>query len=1020
MIARIIQFSLVQRLFVVCAFLVTTGLGIKAWYQLPIDAFPDISPVQVSVIIKARGMTAEEVEAQITQPIEVELLGIPNQTILRSTTKYAISSITIDFSENTDIYWARQQVSSRLAAIRDKLPDNATGGVAPMSTPLSEMFMFTVENPALTLQQRKHILDWQIRPALRTLSGVADVNVLGGYTKIFQFTPKLEKLVAYQLSLEQLVERLKSVNINGSIGRINAGADALVVRTQGRATNFEQLSKLVITSFKHQAVTLEDLGELTVGSLTRYGGVTRNGEESTQGLVVALKGSNTAVVVENVMNQLNKIQSSLPDGTKINIFYNRKDLIDTAVGTITSALTQAIVIVILLLAFFLGNIRASIVIALAIPVVVLLTFLTMQLTNLTANLMSLGGLVIAIGMLVDASVVVVENTVTKLTEGKSLPRLHLVYRATRTVAKPVIAGTLIVIVVFMPLLSLEGLEGKLFSPVAATIVYAMIASIIAAFTIIPVVASYLLSSNNNKVPKYLVSLQGFYTRSLQWVIRQPRYIISFALLSLVASGLLFTQVGKTFMPVMNEGDIIVQLEKTPSISLLASLKLDMQVERFLLKEFPEIIQIVARTGSDELGLDPMGLNETDVFMQLAPIDTWRFDSKAQLENAIRDKLKEYRGINIGFTQPIQMRVSEMLTGSTGMLAVKIYGSDIKILSDLANKIAQVVSQQAGAVDTNTTLIEGGDFLNVVPKSAIALEYGMSMTELANYLRMQVTGLHVGDVINGRVRTPIYFGDLQKGQSKVSAPEVFGELLVFMPNGIKLPLSAIADVTRAEGPSVIEREQGLRFSVVSTNVEGLDLGSFVQSVQVAIAEQIDLPAGYIVEYGGEFENQIRASNNLIMLIPAVVIIILIILFTLFHSLSLAGLIIANVPFALMGGIFALAVTGEYLSVPASVGFIALLGVSVLNGVVMVSYYEDLKCHAYSLADRVVIGAQARLRPILMTATTAMFGLLPLAFATGPGAEVQKPLAIVVIGGLITSTLITLYVLPIGYQALERRK
>lgn len=1020
MIGRIVQFALVQRLFILCIFLALIFFGYRAWQTLPVDAFPDISPTQVKVIMKADGMTAEEMEAQITQPIEVELLGIPHQTILRSTTKYAITSITLDFEEGTDIYWARQQVNARLAAVSSILPSIAEGGIAPMSTPLSEMFMFTIENPSLSLQERKSILDWEIRPALRTVAGVADVNVLGGYTKTFQFAPDIAKLNAFEFNIDQLSGALQQANVNGSVGRIKAGVDSLVIRTEGRATSIDTLGNIIVGNYQNEPIALKQLGAISLGSLTRYGGVTRDGKETTQALIVALKDSNTAEVVSDVMTKLEAIEQTLPAGTTLDVFYNRKTLIDTAVGTITSALGQAVIIVILVLGLFLGNVRASFVVALVIPVVVLLTFLAMKVTGLTANLMSLGGLVIAIGMLVDGAVVVVENTVSQLGKAQNLPRLHLIYRATRAVAVPVIAGTAIVIVVFVPLLTLTGLEGKLFSPVAMTIVYAMLASVLTALTLIPVVASYVLTSKDGTTPGYLTKLQALYRHSLGVLLTHSKLLVAGVLCLLLLSGVLFGHLGKTFMPVMDEGDIIVQLEKSPTISLASSLALDKQVELALLSEFPEIKHIAARTGSDELGLDPMGLNETDIFLQLSPPDTWRFKNKSELETAIRDALAHFPGMNIGFTQPIQMRVSEMLTGTTGTLAIKIFGSDFTQLSAIANDIADVVRNQDGAVDVNATLIEGGDFLSVVPKPGVALTYGMSTSSLSQYLKMQISGLHVGDVIQGRVRTPIYFGNLQRGEARLSSPAQLNNMMVLMPNNELLPLSTLADIKRTQGPAIIEREKALRFSVVTSNVEGRDLVGFVDSVRNAVASTINLPAGYSVEYGGEFENQIRASKNLMTVIPIVIVIIILILFTIFGRWSLALLILANVPFALMGGVFGLFVTGEYLSVPASVGFIALLGVAVLNGVVMISYYEDLKGKAMPLYELVKSGAVARLRPILMTATTAMFGLLPLAFASGPGAEIQRPLAIVVIGGLITSTFITLYLLPIGYYYWERGK
>jgi cobalt-zinc-cadmium resistance protein CzcA len=1018
--AKIIQFALTQRLFVLVAFGVAISVGVLSWLRLPIDAFPDISPTQVNIILKASGMTAEEIEAQITQPLETELLGIPNQTILRSTTKYAITSIKLDFAEGTDIYWARQQVGEKLNNIWSSLPSVVEGGVAPMSTPLSEMYMFTIDNPALTLAERKHILDWQIRPALRTVPGVAEVTILGGFTRTIQFTPNVPMIAALGLSLGEIAETVKQVNLNGSVGRIDVGNDSIIVRTQGRVYTLSELAKVTVGYDGGKPILLSDVGTISYGSLARYGGVTHDGEEATEGLVVALKNSNTADVIEGIKAKFAQIEPSLPAGTSINVFYDRKTLIDTAVGTISSALGQAVIIVILLLTLFLGRLGASFVVACVIPVAVLLTFFLMEQAGLSANLMSLGGIVIAIGMLVDASVVVVENVVSQLAKGSQLPKLHLIYRATKTVAAPVVAGTVIVLVVFTPLLTLTGLEGKLFSPVALTIVFAMTAALVTAFTLIPVLASFFVGRSNQAAPAYLLILQRRYRASLERLMALPKITIGVCIILLMITGILFTQIGKTFMPTLDEGDLIVQLEKSPTISLAASLALDKQIERALLAQVPEIKQIIARTGSDELGLDPMSLNETDVFMQLNPVSTWRFDSKDELTNAIRDVLHQFPGVNFGFTQPIQMRVSEMLTGSTGMVSVKVFGDDINTLSVLAEEIADVTRQVSGAVDIKMTLIEGGDYLRIVPKPQVAAEYGLTVKALSNYLQMQVTGARTSEVIDGRIITPIVFSAQINGVATMNSLQELQRLSVILPSGEVTELGEVATITATAGPAVITREDATRFAVVSTNVEERDLVSFVEELRQLVSEQVTLPANYTVAFGGEFENQIRASNNLMLMIPVVLGVIIIILFSLFRSLKMAALIMANVPFALMGGVLALWLTNEYLSVPASIGFIALLGVAVLNGVVMLSHFEHLSSLSGEVKERVTHGATDRLRPILMTATTAIFGLLPLAFATGPGAEIQKPLAIVVIGGLITSTLITLYLLPLFYYLLEGKR
>lgn len=1019
MLEKLIRFSLTQRVFVIVTFGILISLGISAWKNIPIDAFPDISSTQVNIIMKAPGMTSEEIESQVTRLIETELLGIPNQDILRSTTKYAISSITLDFKENTDIYWARQQVNERLQSIWDQLPAGIEGGIAPMSSPLSEMFMFTIENPTLSLTERKHMLDWQIRPILRTVPGVAEVNVLGGHTKTIQFAPDPVAMQTAEVSLQMIEDMIAASNLNGSVGRMNIGTDSVIIRTEGRLKDANDLSKLVIKSDRGKTLHLEDLGSVTHSSLVRYGAVTKDGAETTEGLVVALKNSNTAEVVEGVREKLSQLQATLPEGTVLNVFYDRKNLIDTAVGTITSALIQAIVLVVFLLAFFLGHIKASLVVSTSIPIAVIITFFLMNQFGLSANLMSLGGLVIAIGMIVDSSVVVVENIISQLNKNIQLPRMHLIFRACKAIAKPVFSGTIIVIMVFVPLLSLTGLEGKLFSPVALTIVFAMGAALLTSLTIIPVIASFMITRSNIATPSYLLRVQKSYTRSLDKILKSPIWLlISFTVLLLI-SVVLFGFIGKTFMPVLDEGDIIVQLEKSPTISLKESIALDNQVELALLKAIPEIKQIVARTGSDELGLDPMSLNETDVFMELQPRDTWRFSNKAELETAIREVLLKFPGINFGFTQPIQMRVSEMLTGSTGAVTAKVFGDDIGKLAELADKIAVIVKQTTGSIDVQTTIIEGGDYLNVILKPELAAEFGMTTDELSTYLKIQIDGYKASEIISGKIKTPIMFANHINSQSTITSISELETLLIVMPDNNFARLKDIAEISLTVGPSIIERENAERFAVVASNVSERDLVGFVEDLSHNIEEKLTLPNGYYVVYGGEFENQIRASKNLMTVIPLVLLLIVIILFSTFRSLAKAGLILANVPFAMMGGVFGLFLAGEYLSVPASIGFIALLGVAVLNGVVMLSHFEDVKHKTKNLLSMVANASGDRLRPILMTATTAMFGLMPLVVATGPGAEIQKPLAIVVIGGLFTSTIVTLYLLPILYYKLEKK-
>tara|TARA_R110002050_G_scaffold5_4_gene56 strand:- start:2228 stop:5281 length:3054 start_codon:yes stop_codon:yes gene_type:complete len=1017
MLASVIRFSLTQRIFVLIVALILMLAGARAWFAIPLDAFPDISPTQVKIILKAPGMTPEEIEAQITVPIETELLGIPNQAILRSTTKYAISDITLDFTEGTDIYWARQQVSERLAAVWDSFPQGVSGGVAPMSTPLSEIFMFTLENPNLSLMERRQLLEWEVRPLLRTVAGVADVNILGGYAKSFSINPNPSAMAAAGVSFASLQQAIIDNNHNEGAGKLTIGTDTIIVRAEGRIDNIDELKQLVIKVDDAKVYRLRDLADIQIGHLARYGAVTKDGEEAAEALIIALKNANTAKVVSSIKEKLDQISITLPEGSVINTFYDRANLINTAIDTISSALFEAVLLVIVLLALFLGNVRAALVVSLSLPLAALTTFLMMDLFDLSANLMSLGGLVIAIGMLVDSSVVVVENMVNLIATKQRLPRLHLIYRATKDVAIPVVSGTVIVMIVFSPLLTLTGLEGKLFTPVAVTIVFAMLSALVLSLTVIPVVASYLVNEKSAQEPKAIEKLKAAYLRSLKSTFnhKKPFMIIAFALL-IVSLGL-FSLVGKTFMPTLDEGDIILQLEKSPSISLAASIAIDKQIQQTLLAAVPEIKQMVARTGADEMGLDPMGLNETDVFLELAPRDEWRFDTKEQLIEAIRSELLKYPGVNFNFTQPIQMRVSEMLTGSIGDVAIKVFGTDIDTLGQLTAQIEQLVSATAGSIDVKMSMIEGSPFINLTLDNEMARGFGMSTMEFARYLKSQLEGVIVTEVLQGKKRTPVLIANNQGGLSSIH--ELKNQLLVMPDHSLKR-LTDVAKLSYKEGPILIEREQGDRFSVITTNVQGRDIVSFVEELNAKITADIKFPSGYSVSFGGEFENQQRATNNLLLVIPIAIALITLILFTTFGSLAKAGLILANVPFAMMGGIVSLYLSGEYLSVPASVGFIALLGVAVLNGVVMVSYYEQTK-HLFSgLLARVEQGAARRLRPILMTATTAMFGLMPLVFASGPGAEIQKPLAIVVIGGLLTSTITTLYLLPILYYWLEKRK
>ena len=1016
MLNNLVQFALSQRIITLLCAVLLIGFGARSLMILPIDAFPDISPTQVKIIIKSPGMTPEEVETLITHPIEVELLGTPNQTILRSISKYALSSITMDFEEGTDIYWARQQVAERLSSVWDDLPGEISGGLAPMSTPLGDMFMFTVDNSGLSLEEKRFLVDWVIRPALRTVPGVADVNALGGFVKTYQVAPRRAAMLALGVSDSDLRDALQANNKNDGAGRIDQGEEALLVRVSGAVRHIDDLRNILVPTNFGELVPLNELAEVSLGSLERYGSVTADGiGESVQALVIGLRGANAREVVSGVRQKLDEISTTLPEGTSINVFYDRSVLIEGAVRTVSVALLQAVALVIVLLGLFLGNWRAALTVASVLPLAALFTFISMNAVGMSANLMSLGGLVIAIGTLVDSSIVIIENIVSNMSrrarQSTRLPRLHIIYRAVKEVARPVISGVLIIIIVFLPLLSLQGLEGKLFRPVTLTIVFALVGSLALSLTVIPVIASFVLREERSREPWLARVLENAYAPVLDRALAYPWLTWSAALVLLLATALTFPLVGRTFMPTMDEGDIIIQLEMIPSINLETTTALVQRVEEAILEEVPEVVRVVSRSGSDEIGMDPMGLNETDMFLQLKPASQWGVATKGELEDSLRGVMERFRGLNYGFTQPIDMRVSEMLTGSRGDVAVKIFGDDLDELNRQAQGIAMLLEDIDGSVDTLATLNEGAQYLQVTMDRYRSGKLGIDATALQARLRSEVEGYRVGTVVEGSARVPLMVRyELAEGDGE----ENMSNNLISLPGGGMMPLSEFATIERVEGPVSISRESGQRFAVVRTNVENRDLVGFVDEARETIAGSLQLPEGYFLDWGGEFENQQRAAARLALVIPIALLLIALVLFMAFRSVRQTLLILANIPFAMTGGVMALWLTGEFLSVPASVGFIALLGIAVMNGVVLLSHFNYLLEKGVELSQVVREGALRRLRPVLMTATTCGFGLIPLLLATGPGSEVQKPLAIVVIGGLVSSTLLTLFLFPVNYR------
>lgn len=996
--------------------------GIYSYLKLPVDAFPDVAPIQVMVSMKAPGLAPEELESRVTAPVEVAARGIPNLVSMRSTTRYSVALITFEFADGTDIYWARAQVNERLQEVRDQLPVGTEGGLAPIVTALGEMLMFTVESDTLSQQEIRSLIDWTIRPKLKGLTGVADVNVLGGFARVFEVVPSASAMAARGITTQQLENVLVANNRNDGAGRVREGEEALLVRSEGRIHTLDDIRNTIVAVKSGATVRVADVAEAREGSLPRNGVVTTNAEgEAVWTTVLGLRGANAKTVVSGVKDKLKEIEPLLPQGTRIVIFYDRNDLIEKAVWTVQRVLIEAIVLVLILLVLFLGNVRAAIVVASCLPLAVLSTFVLMRMFGWSANIMSLGGLAIAIGLLVDCAVVVVENVEHRIAETKNSDlktRLRITLDAVREVAVPLVSGVVIIITVFMPLLSLQGLEGRLFSPVALTIAFALASALLLSLTVVPVLAAFLLKSGSHQEPWLIRKLHQGYDPLLAKAMNNPGIVGAIVGGGLLIAAVAFVGIGSTFLPTMDEGTPIVSLRKYPTMSADEAAQTDLLIERELKTAIPEIDRIMARAGTDELGLDPSGMNETDMYMTLKPKETWRGKDMRWLVEEIRRVMDKIPGVSYAMAQPIDMRVQEMIIGARGDVVVKIFGDDIPTLNKLGRDISAQIRELPGATDVFALRNAGAKYFTVKVDRAKAGRLGLNATDVQDSLRIWVDGKRLGYVLEGTVRTPMILRG--EASQRASAADLARTPIV-IPAGGTVELSQIADIQIEDGPIQVVREEGQRFATVLANVEGRDLVGFVADARVAVAKKVSLPLGYTLDWGGQFENQQRAAARLQIVVPIALAMIFLLLYLTFGSVRQSILVFCNVPFATIGGIIALRMSGEFLSVPASVGFIALLGIAVLNGVVMVSYINDVLINylnerrgQFTLRDAIMDGARRRLRPVTLTAAIAALGLVPFLFATGPGSEIQKPLAIVVIGGLVTATLLTLVVLPILYE------
>ncbi len=1019
---RLLAFFLQQRAVIVVTALILLFFGWQAAQHLSVDAFPDVTNVQVQIATVAPGRSPEEVERFITVPLEIGMTGLPKLTEMRSLNKPGLSLITLVFTDDTYVYFARQLVSERLAEVRERLPEGVMPVLGPVSSALGEVYQYVVERPddgdreltVAELTQRRIVQDWVVRPLLRSIPGVAEINSTGGYVRQYQVLADPARLQHYGLTLNDVTAALSRNNANSGGGILRQSAEQYLVRGIGLIRDVEDIENIILKEQGATPVYIRYVGKVTLGSAVRVGAMIKNGStETVGGIVMMIAGGNAKEVVSRVKERVDEInaQNLLPDGLRIVPFYDRSELVDAALWTVGRVLAEGSLLVVVILFLFLGDLRSSLIVIASLLLTPLITFIVMNRYGLSANLMSLGGLAIAIGLVVDGSVVVVENIFSRLGDPGTRSRSEIVRHAVTEVATPVIFGIGIIILVFLPLMTLEGMEGKMFAPLAYTIAIALAVSLVLSLTLSPVL-SLLLLKGGAEHDTWLVRIgKRPYRGALRWALGHRRTTVAIALVLFVAAIGVVPYLGTSFIPEMKEGTLTPTMDRVPNISLEESIAVEQRAMR-LIRETPGVDWMVSRLGRGESPADPNGPGEGEIMIRLLPPERRpKGLSQDDIANEIRERLSVIPGVNLVMAQPISDRVDEMVTGVRADVAVKLFGDDLAVLVAKANEIARVAGSVRGMRDSRIDRVGGQQYLNIsIDRRAIARR-GLNAADVHDIIETAV---------GGRVATEIYEGE-RRFDAVVRLPEDLRNsiqdirrLPIDTPGGGKVLLESLATVELREGPAEIRRETAKRRIVVAVNVENRDLGGFVKELQQKVRENVSLPPGYVVVWGGQFQNMERALRHLQLIVPITIGGIYFLLFTLFSSLRLASLIITVLPFASIGGVIALYASGEYLSVPASVGFIALWGIAVLNGVVLVTSIQQLRERGETMDHAIWEGALSRFRPVMMTATVAALGLVPFLFATGPGSEVQRPLAIVVIGGLFTSTPLTLIVLPALYR------
>ncbi len=1005
--------------------LALTGLvvlgGVLAWMRLPIDAFPDVTNVQVMVLSEAAGLSAADIERQVTYPIEQQMGGVPGVVSVRSLSKAGLSQVVVAFEDDTDIYFARQQVFERIQAALPNLPAQVAPELGPISTGLGEIFQYTLESDTLSPMELRTIQDFLISPQLKPIKGVNEVNSFGGFVRQYQILVNPDALVKYNLTLRDVVETMEKNNANAAGGFIVRGWEQTYIRGLGLLSDLTDISNIVIKVHDGVPIHIQDVAEVTTGPQPRQGAVTRDGKgEAVAGMVIMLRGENSKEVVERVKAAVPKIENSLPKGVRMNVFYDRTALIRACIKTVINALIEGGVFVILVLFLFVAELRTALIVVASLPITFLATFIIMGRTGVGANLMSLGGLAFSVGMVVDASIVIVENIRRHFADDPDPKRRRqIVVAAVQEVARPVSFSILIIVIVLVPLFTLQGIEGKMFLPLTLTMIFAILVSLVTALTIVPVLSEMVLKQEKENEFGFIRKFHNGYLRLLAKARKKMWLTLGLSCLGIVAAILLISRIGTEFIPNLDEGAIAVNVVRLPNASLEGSRDVATFMEKLLLANFPEIETVVSKTGRAEISEDPMGPEQTDVFIMLKPFKQWKTGrSKPDLIAAINKELSVIPGVRLSFSQPIALRVNELISGVKSDLAVKVYGPDLEKLKEFSDRIAGKLSAIHGARDVKVEQVSGMEQIEVAYNRREMARFGINVVDVNYVIETALAGREATRVVEGQMRIAAVVKFPDHFRNSIDALE---GIMLTGAGGERVPLKRVADISLVEGPAQITREKGMRRVAAEVNIRGRDLGGFVGEAREALADiEKELPSGYFLEYGGQFENQQRAMQRLSVVVPIALLLILLLLYLALGSIRDSLLVILNLPFALVGGIVAIWAFGIHLSVSAAVSFIVLLGIAVQNGVVLMAFFRQLRQSGKNVAETVHMGCDLRFRPLMMTALTSFIGHLPMLYATGSGADIQKPLAVVVMGGLITSTILTLVVLPTIYEWLETRR